>query len=101
MSKAVPKPDVYGEPVVYVCICRRAHATVHICALCRSTSDYRPSEPWVEAELCRECLEDQRQRLEAELAVVNCQLRRAVLALDPVSGERIPPAFLSSQGWER
>jgi len=92
---------VYGEPTIYVCTCRAAHGTVHVCALCRTTSDYRPSEPWVEAERCRTCLVEERERLEAALKVVDRKLRTAVHALEPVSGKRIPPAFLTAKGWER
>jgi hypothetical protein len=97
--RSVPEPDVYGEPTIYVCTCRTAHGVVHLCAICRTTSDYRPSDPWVEGELCRTCLVEERERLEAQLEVVDRKLRRAVLALDPVTGERIPPRFLTSQGW--
>ena len=92
-------PDVYGEPVVYVCTCRTVHGVVHLCALCRVTHTYRPSGPWVEGERCRTCLVEERERLEAAMAVVDRKLRHAVHALDPESGERIPPLFLTPKGW--
>lgn len=99
--KSAPVPEVYGAPVVYVCVCRSAHGVVHLCALCRTTSGYRPSEPWVEAERCRTCLVEERERLETQLAVVDRKLRRAVHAIDGTTGKRIPPHFLTAEGWAR
>jgi hypothetical protein len=61
----------------------------------------RPTEPYVPAERCRVCLCDEAERLEAALELVRYKLRRAEHAIDPVSGERIPPHFLTSEAWSR
>jgi hypothetical protein len=65
-----PPPDVYGESVIYFCRCVVAHGVVHFCALCRSTSVKRPTDPWVPAERCRTCLTDEEAKLLVDLALV-------------------------------
>jgi hypothetical protein len=94
-----PVPDVYGDQPLYVCRCRTAHGVRHICALCRETSDWKPTEPYVPAERCRACLVDEAERLEVALNVVTAKLRRAEHAIDPITEERIPPRFLTPKGW--
>jgi len=95
----IPTSSVYGEPTLYVCLCLTAHGVRHICALCDSTSVKRPTEPWVPAERCRVCLADEAEVLEAALTVIRAKLRHAENAIDPITGDRIPPKFLTTKGW--
>ena len=96
---AAPEPAVYGDPVVYRCRCRLAHGVRHVCALCADTSVKQPTEPWVPLERCWTCLTEEEERLLAELDVCRAKLRKARHATDPLTGQRIPPMFLTTQGW--
>jgi hypothetical protein len=93
------EPDVYGEEPVYVCRCYHAHGVEHFCGFCRRFTEWRPTQPWVPAERCYTCLHDEEARLRAALQVVEEKIRKAVHAVDPTTGQRIPPKFLTPQGW--
>jgi hypothetical protein len=91
---------IYGEPRTWVCRCYTAHGVQHICALDRDSSDFRPAQAWVEAEKCRICLVEEAERLDQELAFVYAKLKSAMNPVDGVTGEPIPPKFLTARGWE-
>lgn len=92
-------PEVHGVQPLYVCRCLSAHGVRHVCAVCRETSAWKPTEPWVPAERCCACLLDEVEKLEVALRVVKANLRRAEHPIDPITEKRIPPKFLTPKGW--
>jgi hypothetical protein len=94
------EPDIHGAEPIYVCSCYHAHGVAHLCSFCRRfTAGWLPSEAWVPGERCYTCLHDEEARLRAALNWVEAKLRKAVHAVDPTTGQRIPPKFLTPQGW--